>query len=135
GTSRPIEGALASVLDRLRAVRSRFRPPLVLAIDLPSGVDPDSGAADPHAAPADRTVALGFSKVGLHVLPGSQYAGAVEVVDIGLPEDGAEGEAIDLVDRQWVRSVLPPRPLRANKGSFGRVLIVAGSMRYTGADQ
>ncbi len=84
GRAREIEGLLASVLDRLREARLRRLPPRLLAVDLPTGVDADTGAVDPHTVAADQTVTLGWSKVGLHTLPGAQYAGRVEVVDIGI---------------------------------------------------
>src|SRR5207253_10882126 len=87
GKAREIEGLLAGVLDKLREARSRRLPPRLLAVDLPTGLDADTGAVDPHTVAADQTVALGWSKVGLHTLPGAQYAGRVEVVDIGIPPE------------------------------------------------
>src|SRR3990172_11837578 len=92
GSARPIEGPLGDVLDRLRQARSARLPPRLLTVDLPTGLDADTGSVDPHCVPADQTVALGWSKVGLHALPGAQYAGRVEVVDIGIPQ--ALGESI-----------------------------------------
>ena len=133
GRARPIEGALADVLDRLREARQRRLPPHLIAVDLPTGVDADTGAVDPHAVPADETVALGWSKVGLHVLPASQYAGRIEVVDIGIPTSLADSFHTELMARPWARSALPERPLAAHKGTFGSALVVAGSPRYIGA--
>ncbi len=133
GRARPIDGALARLLDRLREARSRRLPPRLLAVDLPTGLDADTGAVDPHCIAADQTVALGWSKVGLHALPGSQYAGRVEVVDIGIaPEHGASIQT-ELMTAAWARSALPQRPPGAHKGTFGSVLIVAGSPQYVGA--
>jgi NAD(P)H-hydrate epimerase len=71
--------------------------------------------------------------VGLHTLPGAEYAGHVEVVDIGLPSDAIEELPVELLNARWVRERLPPRPADANKGTFGRVLVVAGSKLYVGA--
>lgn len=133
GRARPVEGTLADVLDRLRAARQRRLPPHLIAVDLPTGVDADTGSVDPHAVPADETVALGWSKVGLHVLPASQYAGRVEVVDIGVPSSLADSFQTELMARPWARSTLPERPLAAHKGTFGSALVVAGSPRYVGA--
>src|SRR2546421_10204147 len=79
------------------------------------------------------TVTLGFAKPGLYLLPGSEFAGQVQVVDIGLPKD-AEGDiGLELLSTAWVRERLPARPKPANKGTFGRVLVVAGSENYVGA--
>jgi hydroxyethylthiazole kinase-like uncharacterized protein yjeF len=133
GNTRPIDGPLAVVLDRLGEARSRRLPPRLLAVDLPTGIDADMGAVDPHTVAADQTVALGWSKVGLHTLPGAQYAGRVEVVDIGIAlEFGAEIQT-ELMTAAWARSMLPARPVDAHKGTFGSALVVAGSPQYVGA--
>ena len=133
GRARAIEGTLAAVLDALREARSRRLPPRLLAIDLPTGLDADTGAVDPLTVAADQTVALGWSKVGLHTLPGAQYAGRVEVVDIGMPPEFGVGIQTELMTAAWARSALPVRPVDAHKGTFGSALIVAGSPQYVGA--
>jgi ADP-dependent NAD(P)H-hydrate dehydratase / NAD(P)H-hydrate epimerase len=134
GRARPIEGPLAEVLGMLGEARERRPAPRLIAVDVPTGVDADTGAADEKTVEADETVALGLSKVGLHLLPGSEYAGRVEVVDIGIPAELAESVArTDLLSRRWAQEHLPERPADAHKGTFGSALIVAGSTRYTGA--
>ncbi len=133
GRSRPVEGALAEILRRLQATAGRAHPPKIVAVDLPTGVDADSGRADVLAVRADMTITFGLAKVGLYTLPGSEYAGKVQVVDIGLPKDAERDVPLDLLGTAWVRDHLPKRPKSANKGTFGRVLIVAGSAEYVGA--
>lgn len=133
GGRRTAEGALAEVLRRAGAARERRLPPQVIAVDVPTGVDADSGTADDLAVRADLTVTFGFSKVGLHMLPGSEHAGRVQVIDIGLPADAAADLPVELIDTGAVRAWLPARPKPANKGTFGRVLVVAGSANYVGA--
>ncbi len=133
GRARPIEGTLGEVLERLRQARSRPLPPRLLAVDLPTGLDADTGAVDPHCAAADETVALAWSKVGLHVLPGCRYSGRVEVVDIGIPRELEAALETELMTERWARSALPERPPGAHKGTFGSALVVAGSPRYIGA--
>ncbi len=134
GRARPLDGLIAQVLDRVSEGReAQLTAPGLFAVDLPSGVDGDTGAADAHALRADVTVALGCSKVGLHTLPGAEYAGRVEVIDIGLPRDAVEALPVELLNARWVRERLPARPAGANKGTFGRVLVVAGSKLYVGA--
>ncbi len=133
GRVRLIEGTLAQTLERLRQARSRTLPPRLLAVDLPSGVDADTGATDPHCVAADVTVALAWSKVGLHNLPASQYAGRIEVVDIGIPKALEAELTTELMRERWARSRLPARPPGAHKGTFGRALVVAGSPNYIGA--
>jgi NAD(P)H-hydrate epimerase len=133
GRARPIEGDLATVLAQLKDARERRLPPRLLAVDLPSGLDADTGAVDPLTVAADATIALGFAKVGLHLLPGAGYAGEVEVVDIGVPAELASSVQTELITRRWAQDHLPERPDDAHKGTFGSALIVAGSPRYTGA--
>ena len=133
GRARPIAGALADVLERLRRARAEAAPPRLLAVDLPTGLDADTGAVDPHCVAADVTVALGWSKVGLHTLPGSLHTGRAEVAEIGIPKELEASFQTELMTEQWARWALPERPPGAHKGSFGRALMVAGSPRYIGA--
>jgi len=133
GPSRPIEANLAEILERVRRLRQGPQPPRIVAVDLPTGVNSDTGAVDSRAVPVDLTVTLGYSKVGLHTLPGSQYAGRVEVVDIGLPAGSEYALKVDLMTNEWIAGLLPERPLQSNKSTFGRVLVVAGSENYIGA--
>jgi NAD(P)H-hydrate epimerase len=128
GRLRPLEGPIASAFDLLKGRRA----PL-FSIDLPTGVDADSGTVDPHASGADVTFALGFSKVGLHTLPGSSMAGRVEVLDIGLEPNAGDLLRIELLTPDWAQNHLPERPASSNKGTFGRVLVIAGSRSFVGA--
>jgi NAD(P)H-hydrate epimerase len=133
GAARPIAGRLAEVLSRLAAARARPRPPILVAVDVPTGLNSDTGAVDPLTVAADHTVTLGYSKVGLHTYPGGRYAGRVQVVDIGIPSALTSDLPYELMTASGVRALLPARPPDANKGSFGRVLVVAGSDNYVGA--
>lgn len=131
GVTRPIEGELARLL---RGVKAGLRPAaVVVAVDLPSGLNADTGAADPLTLAADTTVTFGFPKVGLFHFPGAGLTGEVVVVDIGLDAALAQEVRVDLTDVNWVREKLPARPVDANKGTFGKALIVAGSINYVGA--
>lgn len=133
GRARPIEGALAEVMGRLAEARRRRPAPRLLAVDLPTGLDADSGAVDPLCLPADLTVVLGHSKVGLHSLPGAEYVGRLQVVEIGLPKELGQELPYELMEGRWAGAALPSRPADANKGTFGRALVVAGSVHYVGA--
>jgi hydroxyethylthiazole kinase-like uncharacterized protein yjeF len=126
GRARPLEGPIVAALAALRERRA-----LLFAVDLPTGVDADTGAADAKTVAADFTLALGLSKVGLHTWPGSSYTGEVEVLDIGLASDAEV--LTELLTPEWAHEHLPERPAASNKGTFGRVLILAGSVSYTGA--
>lgn len=103
-----------------------------LAIDLPTGVDADSGAVPGPAFRADRTVTFQRSKPGLHVTPGRAYAGRVVVAEIGLvsPDMSQETWLIDPAEvREWVRGLRPG----AHKGERGHVGVIGGSAGTPGA--
>ena len=133
GTSRPIEGDLAEVMMRLSAVRSRTVKPKLVAVDLPSGLDADSGRLDPLAVSADETVTFHAPKVGLYMQPGAGAAGSVQQVEIGIPSGLDDDLQTEVLERRAAKALLPARPVDGHKGTFGRVLVVAGSARYPGA--
>ena len=139
GTRLPLKPELAELLDAIhRHLLEMANPPVVVAVDCPSGVDCDSGAAAPECLPAELTVTMAAVKHGLFKFPAFSLVGDLQVVGIGLPQDGVALEAWRAVnsfipDEDWVRQVLPARPLDAHKGTFGTALVVAGSANYTGA--
>ncbi len=133
GASRPIEGVLGQALAEVAGAKARLPGLLVLALDLPTGLDGDTGSVDPACLSADITVTLGRPKTGLYRFPGAEYTGRVEIADIGLPAGLDADIPLDLITRQWARGHLPTRPLASHKGTFGRTMIVAGSRRYVGA--
>jgi hydroxyethylthiazole kinase-like uncharacterized protein yjeF len=133
GKSRPLTGIFSRVLDRISRTKTDKPQLRIVAVDIPSGLNADTGATDPSCLHADNTVTLGFLKTGLFNFPGPSRTGKVSVVDIGIPEHLAAGIETELATDQWARATLPERPPNANKGSFGRVLVVAGSPNYIGA--
>jgi len=133
GKIRPIEGIFKEVLQKVSLVKGRKSKPVLVAVDLPSGLNSDTGEVDPSCPYADITVTFGFPKVGLFNFPGAEKVGKLIIADIGIPQDLAQDINIELITEQWVREALPQRPLNAHKGSFGKVLVVAGSINYIGA--
>lgn len=133
GRSRAISGDFAAVLERLALRREQRLPPKVVALDMPSGVDADSGHADPLTVAADITVTFGFSKVGLFQLPGRDLAGEVIRTDIGIPAALSDGLPYEDLTLRVVQPGVPPRRADAHKGTFGRAMLAAGSRRYPGA--
>jgi len=132
GRMRPLEGIFQQVLNRVGTAKKN-RNLGIIAVDLPSGLDADSGAVDPACLYADSTVTLAFPKLGLFGFPGVERVGKLKIADIGIPESLAESVVTELITSDWARTVLPQRPLSANKGSFGRILVAAGSINYIGA--
>ena len=107
----------------------------ILSVDLPSGLDADTGHPLGTCVQADRTVTIGLPKRGLLVHPGAELAGKLEVVDIGFPEQvvAAQGIKVNRTTTAEVSQWVPPRPSASHKGTYGRVLVVAGSTGMTGA--
>ncbi|MFG2285757.1 NAD(P)H-hydrate dehydratase [Streptomyces sp. NPDC048595] len=117
--------------EAAQLARAARESALVLAVDLPSGVDADSGEVGGEAVRADATVTFGAYKPGLLIDPARERAGALRLVDIGLtlPED-AEAEALQHAD---VAELLPRPVAESDKYRRGVVGVVAGSARYPGA--
>ncbi len=107
----------------------------VLSVDLPSGLNADTGAAPGPCVRASRTVTFAEWKRGLVFYPGRGLAGVVRVADIGIPEASVESAEI----RTWLYETgdcgddLPVRPENGHKGTFGTVFLLAGSRGMTGA--
>jgi hydroxyethylthiazole kinase-like uncharacterized protein yjeF len=133
GRSRVLDGVFKEVTSRVIAAKKKAPELFVIAVDIPSGLDADTGAVDPSCPHVDATVTLGYPKPGLFNFPGAERAGSVIIADIGLPPGMGENIQTELITEDWVKSVLPARPPGANKGSFGKVLVVAGSINYVGA--
>ena len=144
GISRPIEGELAEIVatvNDMKEPRTTQRVPdqepglesTVLSIDLPTGIDSDSGAVLGSAIRADITVATGLVKRGLVQYPGRSYAGTIRLAEIGLTPEAMEAIMGETIDARQARALLPARPDDAHKGTFGKVMVVAGSMLYPGA--
>lgn len=117
------------------AMAKRKRRPKVFAIDCPSGVDCDSGKADPTALEADLTMTFIAAKPGLFVFPAAGLAGELVISRIGIPPDlpALQRLSATVVDGALAASLLPHRPLDGHKGSFGKVMLAAGSANYIGA--
>ena len=109
------------------------RRPLVVAVDLPSGLNSDSGEVDAHTLAADVTVTFAHPKRGHMLFPGAERVGELIIADIGIPAALAADFPLGVATARDVALHLPPRPLDAHKGTFGKVLVVAGSTNYTGA--
>ena len=131
GATPPLRGSVLEVLT----VLSRALSPeaLRVAVDIPSGINAETGEADAQAFKAHFTLATGLAKPGCFVGKGADCAGEVFIADIGIPHEWADPLPLQRTTASQVRGFLPARPLTAHKGSFGRVLVVAGSLRYVGA--
>jgi NAD(P)H-hydrate epimerase len=135
GLSRNPAGAEAAAISAMNEARARGAR--IVAVDVPSGVDSDTGAVYPvHLARADLTVTFHLPKRGLWLHPGAASAGRIAVAPIGIPralEERLESQPCELIDESWGRALFTPREPTAHKNDFGHVLAVAGSEGKSGA--
>ncbi len=153
GVDRPLEGGIKELLERVQQVvaenrgAARAHPftapaiptpewtarPWIVAVDTPSGIHCDTGAADPATLAADLTVTFACPKIGFYRFPAAALLGELVVADIGIPAQLMEEGDLFVATPQMVADLLPARPLNAHKGTFGKAMIVAGSANYVGA--
>jgi hydroxyethylthiazole kinase-like uncharacterized protein yjeF len=108
---------------------------MVISIDIPSGIDGETGKVTGCCIKADKTVTFGLPKTGLLTHPGCEFTGELIVADIGIPEKAVEKMDLRtfLIDREMVLRYMPQRRSESSKGDYGKVLIVTGSAGMTGA--
>ena len=129
GLTRPVSGLAAALLVRAAQRRQTGGAPVV-AVDVPSGVDGDSGACLGPVAPADLTVTFFRAKPGHYLLPGREMCGALAVRDIGIPDTVLDAIAPQIAINApalWRHALRPPAP-EDHKYTRGHVLVVAGEM-------
>ena len=129
GLSRKVEGRYANVIREINQSRN-----VVYSVDIPSGIDADTGKICGVAVKANYTVTFGSHKIGTVLYPGADYCGKVTVADIGFPEESYQKmtEPIKYACREDLKFV-PARPNYSNKGTFGKILVIAGSKDISGA--
>ena len=116
-----------------QAARARQAGATVVAVDLPSGIDADTGAVDGPAVRADVTVTFGAIKPGLLIDPGAGHAGAVELIDIGLGPYLKDAPSAAAPQGNDIREMLPRPGAESDKYRRGVLGLLAGSDRFTGA--
>ena len=131
GALREPLASLAGQLNETRDVRGGALQ--VVALDIPSGIDADTGDVPGTVVSADCTVTLGGVKQGLLRFPAAAHVGRLIAREIGIPESAEVDLPYSLLDEQALGGLVPSRPLDAHKYRFGRVLIVAGADHFLGA--
>lgn len=129
GLSRNLNTFYCDLFDKINQMKG-----LRVAVDMPSGIDADSGQIMGCAINCDYTITFSYEKLGQLLWPGSEYSGRVICAPMGITKDSwldkkpqtAYLENTDL-------SMIPKRPAHSNKGTFGKLLIIAGSMNMAGA--
>ena len=130
GLSRPVEGKFKRIIDHINKSDAK-----VISIDIPSGIDGLTGKVQNVAVQADVTITFMVPKVGLCLYPGVLYAGEIKVMDIGIPKQliNEDESRIFSIEKEEMQKLLPKRPMRSNKGTFGKVLTIGGSLGMSGA--
>ena len=105
----------------------------IFALDLPTGLNSDTGEFDLAGLPADRTLMLGYPKLGPAIAADPSVTGEVSVLDIGIPEGLDSQVNTELITESVAASLIPERPFNGHKGTFGSTLIIGGSKHYLGA--
>lgn len=133
GLAAPARGLVAHVINRLNESAPRAGA-VVVALDLPSGLGSDGSALSGPAVRAALTATFAGYKRSLLLYPGAEHAGRVVVVPIGIHEaEVGRGITTFLLDPTWVADLFPRRVPDAHKGTYGHLLVVAGSLGRTGA--
>ncbi len=130
GLDSEVRGLMGGVIDR---INDSATP--VISVDIPSGIQADTGEVLGRAVRAVKTVTFALSKQGLFLYPGAEYTGEVSIGDISMPREIMEDPelTVNLTTPEFVRKCLPERPAYSHKGTYGRILIMGGSPGLTGA--
>lgn len=130
GFSGPVRGLAADVIALINNAGKT-----VIAVDMPSGVNADTGEIVGQAVRATHTVTFAFAKRGLLLFPGSEHTGLLEVADIGIPQTLAQKLPVrgSVIARDDIAALLPLRGPNTHKGTFGTLAVVAGSSVTPGA--
>lgn len=130
GLSSHVKGEYLEIIE---LINNSNRP--VVAVDIPTGINSDTGEIMGAAVRASVTVTFGIPKKGLFLFPGSDFTGKIHVTDISIPVAAIEEESINLhlLTEDEIVKLMPHRLVNSHKGSFGHVLVVAGSIGKGGA--
>ncbi|MEG1802190.1 MAG: NAD(P)H-hydrate dehydratase [Lachnospiraceae bacterium] len=129
GLSRPIEGTALDCIEIMNQCKG-----YKVAIDIPSGINGDDGSVMGTAFKSDLTISFAYTKIGTILYPGVEYAGKIIVTDIGITRESFLSKKPNFFayERSDLK-LLPQRPVNGNKGTFGKVLVIAGSEEIPGA--
>ncbi|WP_248403872.1 NAD(P)H-hydrate dehydratase [Butyrivibrio fibrisolvens] len=135
GCTKDVEGEYVEAIMYINECKKlKDESTLVVAVDIPSGIDTDTGSVHLLAVKADLTVTFNFAKMGQLLYPGTEYCGQLFVEDVGITVDGFLGNLPEyFFFDEGPEDLLPRRVGYGNKGTFGKVLVIAGSDKVTGA--
>ncbi|MFW5786744.1 MAG: NAD(P)H-hydrate dehydratase [Halanaerobiales bacterium] len=131
GLKGEVRGIYAELINKINETKGS----LILSVDIPSGLNGDSGQVHGRAIKADYTATMAFSKLGLAQYPARDYTGDIYVIDLGMPQEviNKVGYNHFLLEEKEAQKLLPFRPANGHKGTFGRIGVIGGSSGMTGA--
>lgn len=127
-----LHGEIAAEILDIFDIVNRFSN-YVLSVDVPSGVDADTGKVLGNAVKADKTVTFGAYKKGLLLYDGANYTGEVKASDISIPKEIFDESEIEIFDDKMARTLMPKRHKNSHKGDYGKILVIGGSEGMAGA--
>lgn len=133
GRARPLPDDMRALLQRVRAEREQRATVRLVAVDLPTGMNSDTGEVDPGTLPVDLTITLACPKQGFFFFPARDYVGQLVIGSIGLPPELEGHLRTEMLTDHLIKQLLPQRPLESNKGTFGKVMLLCGSPAYPGS--
>lgn len=125
-----VQGIIADIIGIINKSGTR-----VVSIDIPSGIDGETGKVNGECIRAHKTVTFALPKLGTVIHPGCEYTGELKVVDIGIPAAAVRSQEIkiSIIERDYVLDNMPQRLSDSNKGSYGKIIVITGSSGMTGA--
>ena len=129
GLSRPLDESYIDIIRMMNLIKG-----VKIAVDIPSGINADDGQMMGNAVKCDHTITFSFGKIGQYLWPGCEYAGKIHVVDMGITEASwlEKKPSMACLEKSDFK-LLPKRPAHSNKGTFGKLLVIAGSVNMAGA--
>ncbi len=131
GLTRDVEGMFKTVIEQINAAQKA----IVVAVDIPSGINGETAKVMGVAVKADITVTFEYEKLGIRLFPGRGYAGYVCIKNIGILPFVEAGSPRIYTHTPEDYELLPKREAYSNKGSYGKLFVIAGSKNMTGAAQ
>lgn len=130
GLTRPVMGKYKRIIEAVNQANRK-----IISVDIPSGIDGLTGQIQGVCVKADVTITFVRPKLGLYLYPAIEYTGEVRVVKIGIPEELVKEIDVSTfsIEKEDMQKLLPVRPIRSNKGSFGKVMTIGGSLGMSGA--
>lgn len=130
GLTRNLEGVYFDIIDKINHTDA-----YIISVDIPSGIDADTGAIKGIAVKADATITFQLPKLGMFFYPAIDYIGELTVANIGIPKELTDTFNVTTwsIDKEMARQLLPKRYTRSNKGTYGKVLLIGGQVGMSGA--